>query len=133
MAAHDESGHESVATLLELQRQWHSALAKRLEVYVDTVPPERAADAVRAAYRDTVTEHLAVRLVLDEFNDHPALALPRRWELAMLADTAGLGAQTTRNRDAAAAGARLVADLRPEPEQHHRGGRPHGEDPPGPT
>jgi hypothetical protein len=125
MAAHDDSGHESVETLLELQRQWHTALAKRLEEYVDAVPPERAPDAVRAAYKDTVAEHLAVRLVLDEFADHPALALPRRWEHTMVADAAGLTPAFNRNRDAASAGGSLVADLHPDPDEHPRGGRKH--------
>lgn len=123
MAAHDDSGHESVETLLELQRQWHAALAKRLEEYADAVPPERAQDAARAAYKDTVTEHLAVRLVLDEFADHPALALPRRWEHIMIADSAGLAPGSHRSRDAAAAGASLVADLHPDPDERQRGGR----------
>jgi hypothetical protein len=131
MAAHDDSGHESAEALLELQRQWHTALTRRLEEYVDTVPPDRAAEAVRAAFRDTVKEHLAVRLVLDEFADHPALALPRRWEHTMIADAAGLSPAFNRSRDAASAGESLVADLRPHPGEHQRSGRKHEGEQPG--
>jgi hypothetical protein len=131
MAAHDDSGHESAETLLELQRQWHTALARRLEEYVDAVPPERAGDAARAAFKDTVREHLAVRLVLDEFADHPALALPRRWEHTMIADAAGLTQTFNRSRDAASAGASLVADLRPDPDEHQRVVRKHEGEQPG--
>jgi hypothetical protein len=131
MAAHDDSGHESVETLLALQRQWHTALARRLEEYVDAVPPDRAADAARAAFKDTIREHLAVRLVLDEFAAHPALALPRRWEHIMIADAAGLTPAFNRNRDAAYAGASLVADLHPDPDEHQRGGREHEGEQPG--
>jgi hypothetical protein len=131
MAAHDDRGHESVETLMELQRQWHTALAGRLEEYVDAAPPDRAADAVRAAYKDTVRELLAVRLVLDEFAHHPALALPRRWEHTMLADAAGLTPAFNRNREAASAGASLVADLHPDTDEHQRGARKHEGEQPG--
>jgi hypothetical protein len=134
MAAHDDTGHESVETLLELQRQWHTALASRLEEYVNAVPPERAQEAVRSAFSETVGEHLAVRLVLDEFADHPALALPRRWEHTMIADAAGLSSDSHRNRDTASAGAMLVADLHPDPVLHQRGGRQrHSRQPPTPS
>ena len=115
MDVHDDMGQESITTLLDLQRRWHTVLADRVEEYVESAPPGEEREATRAAYRDTVQAHLALRLVLEEFTHHPALALPRRWEYIMLADAAGISGPFSRNRDAAAAGAMLVADLRPEP------------------
>jgi DNA repair protein RadC len=123
MAARGDNGTESVDTLLALQAQWHDALAGRLEEYAGAAEPGGEAEAVRAAYRDTVREHLAARIVLDEFAKHPVLALPRRWEHVMLADAAHLREGFTRARDAAAAGAMLVADLHPDPAEHHSGHR----------
>lgn len=124
MAVQDDMGQESITTLLDLQRRWHAVLADRLEEYVAVAPPGGEREATRAAYRDTVQAHLALRLVLEEFANHPALALPRRWEHIMLADAAGLSGPFTRNRDAAAAGAMLVGDLRPEPPRPHLVSRP---------
>jgi hypothetical protein len=72
-----------------------------------------------------------VRLVLDEFADHPALALPRRWEHTMIVDAAGLTPAFNQNRDAASAGASLIADLHPDPDKHQRGGREHEGEQPG--
>jgi hypothetical protein len=132
MAAQDDMGQESITTLLDLQRRWHALLADRLEEYVDAALPGEEAEATRAAYRDTVQAHLALRLVLEEFATHPALALPRRWEHIMLANAAGVSGPFSRNRDAAAAGAMLVADLRPQPS--HPGtpsGRPRPAEPSG--
>lgn len=127
MAVQDDMGQESITTLLDLQRRWHAVLADRLEEYVGTAPPGGEGEATRAAYRDTVQAHLALRLVLEEFANHPALALPRRWEHIMLADAAGISGPFSRNRDAAAAGAMLVGDLRPEPPHAHRHRHPrHG-------
>jgi hypothetical protein len=115
MAEHDDMGNESIETLLELQRRWHSLLAERLEEYLLVASPGEEREATRAAYRATVEDHQALRLVLEEFAAHPALALPRRWEHIMIADAAGISGPFSRTRDAAAAGAMLVADLRPEP------------------
>lgn len=125
MDVHDDMGQESITMLLDLQRRWHSVLADRVEEYVGAAPPGEEREATRAAYRDTVQAHRALRLVLEEFANHPALALPRRWEHIMLADAAGISGPFSRNRDAAAAGAMLVADLRPEPphlQRRHRHG-----------
>ena len=119
MTAHDDMGQESISTLLDLQRRWHALLADRLEQYVDGAAPGQEREATRAAFHDTVQAHLALRLILEEFAHHPALALPRRWEHIMLADAAGISGPFSRNRDAAAAGAMLVADLRPEPPYPH--------------
>jgi hypothetical protein len=113
MAAHGDIGNESIEILLRLQQRWHAALAERVERYVEVAAPGDDQEAVRAAFRDTARAHLALRLVLDEFAYHPALALPRRWEHIMLADAAGVRGPYSRNRDAAAAGAMLVADLHP--------------------
>lgn len=124
MAVQDDMGQESITTLLDLQRRWHAVLADRLEEYVGAAPPGGEHEATRAAYRDTVQAHLALRLVLEEFANHPALALPRRWEHIMLADAAGISGPFTRNRDAAAAGAMLVGDLRPEPPRPRLVSRP---------
>jgi hypothetical protein len=124
MAVQDDMGQESITTLLDLQRRWHAVLADRLEEYVATAPAGGEREATRAAYRDTVQAHLALRLVLEEFANHPALALPRRWEHIMLADAAGISGPFTRNRDAAAAGAMLVGDLRPEPPRPRLVSRP---------
>ncbi len=119
MAEHDDMGTESIETLLDLQRRWHSLLADRLDEYLLVAAPGEEREATRAAYRATVEEHLALRLVLEEFAPHPALALPRRWEHIMIADAARLTEPFNRTRDAAAAGAMLVADLRPEPPLPH--------------
>lgn len=124
MDVHDDMGQESITTLLDLQRRWHTVLADRVEEYVGSAPPGEQREATRAAYRDTVQAHLALRLVLEEFTRHPALALPRRWEHIMLADAAGISGPFSRNRDAAAAGAMLVADLRPEPPRPRMVSRP---------
>lgn len=124
MAVQDDMGQESITTLLDLQRRWHAVLADRLEEYVGAAPAGGEREATRAAYRDTVQAHLALRLVLEEFATHPALALPRRWEHIMLADAAGISGPFTRNRDAAAAGAMLVGDLRPEPPRPRLVSRP---------
>lgn len=124
MDVHDDMGQESITTLLDLQRRWHTVLADRVEEYVGSAPPGEQREATRAAYRDTVQAHLALRLVLEEFTHHPALALPRRWEHIMLADAAGISGPFSRNRDAAAAGAMLVADLRPEPPRPRMVSRP---------
>lgn len=113
MTRHGDIGQESIETLLELQQRWHAALADKVEEYVAAAPSGHAQEAVRAAFRDTAEENLALRVVLDEFAHHPALALPRRWEHIMLADAAGIRGPFSRNRDAAAAGAMLVADLHP--------------------
>lgn len=124
MAVQDDMGQESITTLLDLQRRWHAVLADRLEEYVGVALPGGEREATRAAYRDTVQAHLALRLVLEEFATHPALALPRRWEHIMLADAAGISGPFTRNRDAAAAGAMLVGDLRHEPPRPRLVSRP---------
>ena len=124
MDVHDDMGQESITTLLDLQRRWHAVLADRVEEYVGSASPGEEREATRTAYRDTVQAHLALRLVLEEFANHPALALPRRWEHIMLADAAGISGPFSRNRDAAAAGAMLVADLRLEPPRPHLVSRP---------
>jgi len=124
MDVHDDMGQESITTLLDLQRRWHAVLADRVEEYVGSASPGGEREATRTAYRDTVQAHQALRLVLEEFANHPALALPRRWEHIMLADAAGISGPFSRNRDAAAAGAMLVADLRPEPPRPHLVSRP---------
>src|SRR5512134_4032488 len=90
MAEHGDIGHESIQTLLELQHRWHAALSDRVEEYVEAAASDEKQEAVRAAYRNTASEHRALRVVLDEFAHHPALALPRRWEHIMLADAAGV-------------------------------------------
>jgi hypothetical protein len=113
MARHVDIGQESIETLLELQQRWHAALAEKLEDYVAASSAGAKQEAARAAYRDATEENLALRVVLDEFGQHPALALPRRWEHIMLADAAGVRGPFSRNRDAAAAGAMLVSDLHP--------------------
>lgn len=113
MTRHRDIGQESIETLLELQQRWHAALAERLDEYVAAASHGAQQEAARAAYRDTAEEHLALRVVLDEFGHHPALALPRRWEHIMIADAAGVRGPFSRNRDAAAAGAMLVSDLHP--------------------
>ncbi len=115
MTRHSDIGQESIETLLELQQRWHAALADKVEEYVASTPAGHEQEAVRAAFRDTAEENLALRVVLDEFAHHPALALPRRWEHIMLADAAGVRGPFSRNRDAAAAGAMLVSDLHPAP------------------
>lgn len=121
MARHVDIGQESIETLLELQQRWHAALAVKLEEYVGSASAGARQEAARAAYRDTTEENLALRVVLDEFGHHPALALPRRWEHIMLADAAGVRGPFSRNRDAAAAGAMLVSDLHPaHPLDGHR-------------
>lgn len=117
MAEHGYIGHESIQTLLELQHRWHAALSDRVEEYVEAAASGEKQEAVRAAYRNTASEHRALRVVLDEFAHHPALALPRRWEHIMLADAAGVRGPFSRNRDAAAAGAMLVSDLREAPSR----------------
>lgn len=129
MAAQKDSGTESVETLLALQAQWHDALAARIEEYAAAAPPGQEAEAVRAAYRETVREHLAARIVLDEFAHHPALALPRRWENVMIAEAAQLREGFNRVRDAATAGAMLVADLHPDPAERNGGRRRRPTDP----
>lgn len=123
MASHDDTGQEGVETLLQLQHRWHAALAERLERYVTTAVAGQKQAAARAAFRDTTEENLALRLLLDEYAHHPVLAVPRRWEHIMLADAAGIRGPSGRERDLAAAGAMLVADLRPGGSTVRHGGR----------
>ncbi len=99
--------------LLALQHRWSLRLAGRVELAELADDP---VDAVRAAWRETAAADPALRRLLDEHADHPALRPMIRAEHRMLARVAGLTEATDGPAEQAAVGAAFVGLLRTAPQ-----------------
>lgn len=101
--------------LAALHHRWAQRLAGRVEVAMldaDRIDP---VDAVGAAWRETAAADPALRRVLDDHADHPALRAVTLTEQRMLATAAGLADPGDTPDERAAVGAAFLALVRSTP------------------
>jgi hypothetical protein len=108
------SGPDEV--LQALHHRWTMRLTGRLELALhDSADATDAVDAVGTAWLETVEVDPALRRLLDEHADHPALRAVTRAEHRMLARSAGLTDAGDDPDEQAAIGAAFAALLRTGP------------------
>ncbi|GAB3470352.1 hypothetical protein [Actinophytocola sediminis] len=106
--------------LRALHHRWTLRLAGRVELAIETIARDQdldPVDALRDAWQATVDHDPALRGLLDEHADHPALRQANAAQQAMLARAAGLTGPADDTGTQAAIGAAFLALVRTSPRR----------------